>query len=94
MWKLSEHITTVQRAEPDFFPLDEQLAVDQRSLSLILAREAVWLSGLVGYEKVSQVLARIGGYSIPPTTIWEQTQPQGERLVAYQAYQQNQVSIE
>lgn len=94
MLKSSEPITTVQRAESVFFPLDEQLEVDQRSLSPILAREVVWLSGLVSYEQVSQVLARIGGYSVPPTTIWEQTQQQGERLVEYQAYQQTHVSIE
>ena len=31
---------------------------------------------------------------MPPSTLWEYVQQHGERLVAYQARQQNQVSIE
>jgi hypothetical protein len=59
-----------------------------------LAREVVWLSGVVAYEQVSQVLERVGGYHIPPSTLWEHVQQHGERLVDYQARQQRQVSIE
>jgi hypothetical protein len=43
---------------------------------------------------VSQVLERIGQYSVPPSTLSEQVQHHGERLVVYQARQQSQVSIE
>lgn len=60
----------------------------------MLAREVVWLTGVVAYEQVSQVLERIGGYSVPPSTVWEHTQQHGQRLVEYQAYQQRQVSLE
>lgn len=60
----------------------------------MLAREVVWLSGIVPYEQVSQVLERLGGYTVPPSTLWEYVQQQGERLVEYQARQQNQVSLE
>lgn len=91
---MNEPITTVQRADTGFSPLDEQWGIDSRSLSPILAGHVVWLSGLVAYEQVSRVLERIGGYSVPPSTVWEQVRRQGERLAAYQAHQQNQVSIE
>jgi hypothetical protein len=90
----SEPTTTVPRAAEGFFPLDEALALDRRSLSPALAREVVWLSGLVAYEQVSEVLERVGGYHIPPSTLWEQVQQHGERLVEIQARQQRQVSIE
>jgi hypothetical protein len=59
-----------------------------------LAREVVWLSGVVAYEQVSQILERIGQYHVPPSTLWEYVQHHGERLVVYQARQQSQVSIE
>jgi hypothetical protein len=49
---------------------------------------------VVAYEQVSQVLERIGQYSVPPSTLWEQVQHHGERLFVYQARQQSQVSIE
>ena len=60
----------------------------------MLAREVVWLTGVVAYEQASQVLERIGGYSVPPSTVWKHTQQHGQRLVAYQDYQQRQVSLE
>jgi hypothetical protein len=43
---------------------------------------------------VSQVLERIGHDQLPPSTLWEHVQQQGERLVAYQEHQQGQVSME
>jgi hypothetical protein len=94
MWRWSARITTVPRVARGFFPLDEQLAIDRRSLSPALAREVVWLSGVVAFEQVSQVLERVGGYQVPPSTLWEYVQQHGERLVNYQAHQQGQVSLE
>jgi hypothetical protein len=94
MWNWGVPIITVRPAESVFFPLDEALGLTAGSLSPCLGREVVWLSGLVAYEKVSQVLERIGGYTVPATTVWEQTQQRGERLVAHQAAQQRQVSLE
>jgi hypothetical protein len=77
-----------------FFPLDERLGLDDGSLSPKLAQEVLWLSGLVTYRQVSQVVERIGGYSVPPTTVWEQVQRHGEQMVAEQTRQQNQVGLE
>jgi hypothetical protein len=47
-----------------------------------LARDAVWLSALVPFEQAAQVLARIGGYAISTTTLWEHSQQVGQRWVA------------
>ncbi|MHB8629761.1 MAG: hypothetical protein ACYDBJ_18975 [Aggregatilineales bacterium] len=77
-----------------FSPLDEQLGLGSGSLSPILAREVVWLSGVVAFEEVSEVLARIGRYTLPPSIVWEQVQQQGERLRGYQDRQQRQVGLD
>jgi hypothetical protein len=74
------------------FPLDEQLGLHYHSLSPLLARHAVWLSSLLPYEQAEQVLARIGGYSLPATTLWEQTQQVGEKWLT--AQQKQHVSVE
>jgi hypothetical protein len=81
MLKWNGPIPTVPDADRGFFPLDEQFGIDSRSLRPRLAREVVWLSGIVPYEQVSQVLERLGGYTVPPSTLWEYVQQQGERLV-------------
>lgn len=60
----------------------------------MLAREVVWLSGLVSYEQASHIFERIGDTDLPPSTIWEQVEQHGERLVAFQTQQQRQVSLE
>jgi hypothetical protein len=80
MWKWNAPIITVQRVGGGSFPLDDCLGLERGRLSPALARSVVWLSGLVAYEQVSQVLARIGPYSVPPSTLWEPVQPHGERL--------------
>ena len=60
----------------------------------MLAREGVWLSGVVAFEEVSEGLARIGGYRVPPTTVWDHVQRHGERVKAYQNHPQQQVSLD
>lgn len=54
----------------------------------------VWLSGVTTYEQAEAAFERIGGYRVPRTSIWQQSQKQGARLVAYQAQQATRVSIE
>lgn len=90
----NEGITSALAVTRAFFPLDEQLGLDQGSVSPRLVREVVWLSGLVTYGQVSQVLERVGGYQVPTTTVWEHVQHAGEKLVAQQAHQQRQVSLD
>lgn len=68
------------------------MALGDNSLSPLLARDAVWLSSQLPYAQAAQVLARIGGYSLPATTLWEQTQQVGEAWATQQ--QQHYVGVE
>jgi hypothetical protein len=54
----------------------------------------IYLSGLMAYEQVSQTLQRVGGYSVPVTTVWEQVQHVGERLVEQQQRTCHQVGLD
>lgn len=42
----------------------------------------VWLSALLPFEQAGQVLERIGGYTIPTTTLWTHSQHVGEDWAA------------
>jgi hypothetical protein len=66
-----------------FFPLDEQLGVTPSVYSERLARDMVWLSGMMPYADCEAVLARIGRYTIGASSCWRQTQRHGARLQAY-----------
>lgn len=92
MSKYNVSTSTAPTVAGDIFPLDEQLALHHDSLSPLLARNAVWLSSLLPYEQAQQVLARIGGYCIPASTLWEQTQQVGERWLSEQ--QSHYASVE
>jgi hypothetical protein len=54
----------------------------------------VWLSGLLPYRQVVQVLARVGHRQLPGTSVWTQTQYHGKRLRAYVEHQQEYVGVE
>jgi hypothetical protein len=47
-----------------------------------LSQQIVWLSGLLPYEQVTQVMKRVGGRTISTTNIWRETQQRGARLQA------------
>jgi hypothetical protein len=76
------------------FPLDEQLKLKRSAYSSELARQMVWLSGLIPYEQCAAVFQEIGERFIPASSIWRQTQLHGERLHAHLKQQQQQVSVE
>lgn len=59
-----------------------------------LARQMVWLSGLLTYEQCSQAFERLTHRLIPSASIWRQTQHYAARLEAYQQLEQGHVSIE
>jgi hypothetical protein len=54
----------------------------------------VWLSGLLPYRQVVQVLARVGHRQLPGSSVWRQTQYHGKRLRAYVEHQQEHVGVE
>ena len=80
--------------EKVIFPLDEQWQVDERGYSSTLSYQILWLSGLVPFAQVHQILDDVGQIKIGTTTIWEQSQVHGERLRQSQLKEQRHVSVE
>jgi hypothetical protein len=87
-------IIIASSADAVFFPLDERLGLIEGGLSNGLAHDVVWLSGQMTYEQASQVLRQIGGLEVPPSTVWEQMQRHGERLLEAARHEQAHVSVE
>lgn len=54
----------------------------------------VWISAHLPYEQAQAAFARLAKRHIPSTSIWRESQQQGERLRAYVAQQSEQVSVE
>jgi hypothetical protein len=78
---LSGGIIIVQPALAGFFPLDEELGLEEGVHSPGLQRDFVWVSSLVPYEQASQVVARFGRQLVAANTLWRYTQRHGERLL-------------
>jgi hypothetical protein len=76
------------------FPQDEQWGLNASVYSDELAKQMVWLSGLLPYVQCEWVFARIAERFIPASSIWRQTQGYGERLQSYVEQQRDQVSVE
>jgi len=77
-WKEGIGIVTAVRAV--FFPLDEQLKLWAKNWSEGVAKQAVWLSGMVPYETAHEILAEIGQIHISTSSIWRQVQDWGEEF--------------
>lgn len=77
-----------------FFPLDEQWRLEGSVFSNGVAAQMVWLSGLLPYEQCQAVFAEIGEQWVSASSIWRQTQNQGQRLLEYVENQREQVSVE
>lgn len=76
------------------FPLDARWQLTRREYSPVLARELVWLSGILPYEQASAVCQRLGDVSVPPTTLWELTQTEGQRLAVYVEHEREHSRLE
>lgn len=77
-----------------FFPLDRRWDLNESAYSPGIARQMVWVSGLLPYSQAREVFARIGHRRIPTWSIWKQTQHYGARLKAYVDRQQEHVGME
>lgn len=77
-WSEGTGIATAVRAV--FFPLDEQLKLLTRNWSEGVVKQAVWLSGIVSYQKVHEILAEIGQIDISTSSVWRQAQDWGEKF--------------
>lgn len=84
----------VQTVVRVFFPLDEQWQLGKHVFTREVARQMVWLSGLLPYEQCEAVFAEIGEQWFSASSIWRQTQKQGQRLLEYMVSQREQVSVE
>jgi hypothetical protein len=71
-----------------FFPLDKQWQLDRSVFTKEVARQMVWLSGLLPYEQCEAVFAEIGEQWFSASSIWRQTQKHGHRLLDYVESQQ------
>lgn len=85
---------TVSIVEQVIFPLDEQWQVDERGYSSGLSYQVVWLSALVPFSEVHQILNEVGQMNMGATTIWELNQNHAERLHQAQLKEQAHVSVE
>lgn len=77
-----------------FFPLDKQWQLDRSVFTKEVARQMVWLSGLLPYEQCEAVFAQIGEQWLSASSIWRHTQKHGDRLLAYVENEREQVSVE
>ena len=64
-------------AKVGFFPLGQQLDVVAEHLTADVARQAVWLAGLVPYRQAEAILAEIGQVTLPASSIWRRLQEAG-----------------
>lgn len=77
-----------------YFPLDRRWELNETNCSPELARQMVWVSGLVPYGKAAQVFERIGHRQIPRWCLWAQTQHHGRRLKGHVDQQPEHVGVE
>ena len=77
-----------------FFPLDKQWQLDNSVFTKEVARQMVWLSGLLPYVQCEAVFAEIGEQWVSASSIWRQTQKHGQRLLEYVEHQREQVGVE
>jgi hypothetical protein len=62
------------------FPLQSQLKQHDEGWSEGIARQAVWLGGLVPYEQAERILQEIGQVNISRCSIWRRSQMWGAKL--------------
>ena len=79
-------------AKAGFFPLGEQLQVVEEHFSPGVARDAVWLAGLVPYEQAEAILAQIGHMTMSASTIWRQLQAWGSQFAALEEAERAQAN--
>lgn len=76
-----------------FSPLGEQLDVVAEHLTLDVARQAVWLAGLVPYKQAEAILAEIGHVTMPATSIWRRVQDVGGQFAALEEAERAQAMV-
>jgi hypothetical protein len=71
-----------------FFPLDQQLQLQDKHWSEGVVKETVWLSGVVdSYAEVAEVLRRVGRVQMSTTSAWRRVEKWGGACQALEAEQ-------
>ena len=65
-----------------FSPLDEQLKLWQKNWSEQVAKQAVWLSGMLPYAQVAEVLDEVGRVGLSASTAWRLVKRWGSQMQA------------
>ena len=81
-------IIIARPASRAFFPLDEQLRLFAKNWSEQVAKEAVFLSGLLPYAQVAEVLGRVGDVALSASTAWRLVQTWGAQMKAVEQRQE------
>jgi hypothetical protein len=55
-----------------FFPLDHQLKLKAKHWSEGVLKLVVWLSGMIDYETVEEILEKMGQIHISDSSVWRQ----------------------
>jgi hypothetical protein len=64
------------------------LIIWEKQWSEQVAKQAVWLSGLVPYGRAAEILQTVGQIAISPSSIWRRVKRWGSRMQAIEARQQ------
>jgi len=73
-----------------FFPLDRKLGLQDKHWSEGIAKQAVWLSGLVAFEDAATILQEIGQVEISDSSVWRLTQKWGEQFRLLESREEEQ----
>lgn len=77
----------------EIFPLDRQLELWEKHWSAGLAKEAVWLSGVVGsYEAAEAVMSRVGKIKMSDSTLWRRVEKWGQRFLEVEQQHRQQAT--
>jgi hypothetical protein len=82
----------VLAAKAGFSPLNDQLELIDGLWSDDLARQAVWLSGLVPYAQAEAILQEIGRVNISRCSVWRRSQVWGAKFKALEEAERAQAN--
>jgi hypothetical protein len=82
----------VPAAKPGFFPLGDQLEQLDQGWSESIARQAVWLSGLVPFAQAEAILQEIGQVNISRCSVWRRSEVWGAKLKALEDAERSQAT--
>ena len=67
--------------------------MSEKHLSEAVSKLAVWLSGLVSFSHVEEIMQRVGQMSVSGSTVWRQTQKWGRRFEELEAEARDRASV-